>query len=125
MERTPVGGLEPLPPHRLPPSQPWIDRLQPYMAQWVDAPDHVVTEERAHDDAAYMTYLMWYIPRIRTRVMYVPSAPPLPPIPDHQWLLPSGTYPVRRDQNADTRVSLGSSIIFLHITIHYNMCCSL
>jgi hypothetical protein len=88
-------------------STQWVEKLQPYVAQWADAPDHVVTEERPHDDAAWTAYLMWYIPRNRTWVMHVPSVLPPPPIPDHQWLHPSGTYLMRRDQNTDTAVSLG------------------
>lgn len=29
----------------------WNDRLQPYVAEWANASDHVVTEERPHDAA--------------------------------------------------------------------------
>jgi hypothetical protein len=93
-------------------STQWVDKLQLYVAQWADVTDHIVAEESPHDDAAWTSYLTWYIPWIQTRVMYVPSTPPPSLIPDHQRLLPSSTYPVRRDQNADTAVSLGSSIIF-------------
>jgi hypothetical protein len=47
-----------------------------------------------------------------------------PPILDHQRLLPSCTYPVRRDHNTDTGVGSRSSIKFI-LYIHYNTCCSL
>jgi hypothetical protein len=53
------------------------------MAEWADALDHVVTEERPHGDATWVVYLTWYTPRTRTRVMYIPPASPSPLIADH------------------------------------------
>ncbi|KAM0876719.1 hypothetical protein ACQ4PT_035983 [Festuca glaucescens] len=75
-------------------STQWAEKLQSYVDDWADAPVHVVTEDRPHDDAAWTAYLTWYVPRTRTRVMYVPPLPPPPPIPDQHRTLPSATYPV-------------------------------
>ena len=85
---------------------PWAEKLQPFVVAWANATANVVTETRPHDDEAWPAYLTWYVQRTRTRVMYVPDEAP-PPIPDVHRTLPSTTYPVRRDQNFDTAVSLG------------------
>jgi hypothetical protein len=62
-------------------------------------------------------------PRMQTRVTYVPATPPPPPVPDHDGILPDATYPVRRDQTADTAVSYDTAnIYYIHMTFHYNMC---
>ena len=60
----------------------------------------MVGEQRPHDDEAWMAYLHWYVLRTRTRVTYVP--PELPQQPAD----PSAGYPIRRDQNYGTVVSL-------------------
>jgi hypothetical protein len=66
---------------------------------------------RAHGAAAWVAYLQWYLPRTRTRVTYVPATPPPPPVPDHDRVVPDATYPVRRDQTADTAVSYDTANI--------------
>ena len=76
---------------------PWAEKLQPFVVAWANATANVVTETRPHDDEAWAAYL--------TCVMYVPDEAP-PPIPNVHRTLPSTTYPVRRDQNFDTAVSL-------------------
>jgi hypothetical protein len=58
-----------------------------------------------------VVYLQWYLPRTRTRVMYVPATPPPPPVPNHDRVLPDATYPVRRDQTADTAVNYDTANI--------------
>jgi hypothetical protein len=85
----------------------FFNRLQPYVAEWASAApeQNVVAEHRLHDAAAWVAYLQWYLPRTRTRVTYVPATVPPPPVPDHDRVLPNATYPVRRDQTADTAVS--------------------
>jgi hypothetical protein len=85
----------------------FVDRLQPYVAEWASAAheQNVVTEHRLHDGAAWVVYLQWYLPRTRTRVTYVPATPPPPRVPNHDRVLPYVTYPVRRDQTANTAVS--------------------
>jgi hypothetical protein len=82
------------------------------VAEWASATQeqNVVTEHRLHA-AAWVAYLQWYLPRTRTRVMYVPATPPPPPVPDHDRVLPDVTYPVHRDQTADTAVSYGTANI--------------
>jgi hypothetical protein len=91
----------------VPAATSFVDWLQPYVAEWVSAAheQNVVTEHRLHDGAAWVAYLQWYLPRTRTRVTYVPATPPPPPASDHDKVLPDVTYPVRRDQTADTAVS--------------------
>jgi hypothetical protein len=44
----------------------FIDRLQPYMAEWASAAheQNVITEHRLHDSAAWVAYLQWYLPRM-------------------------------------------------------------
>jgi hypothetical protein len=71
----------------------FVDRLQPYMVEWAFAAheQNVVTEHRLDDGAAWVAYLQWYLPRTRTRVTYVPTTPPPPPIPDHNRILPDAT----------------------------------
>jgi hypothetical protein len=89
----------------------FFDRLQPYVAEWASAAheQNVVTEHRAA--AAWVAYLQWYLPRTQTRVKYVPATAPPPPVPDHNRVLPDATYPVRRDQTADTAVSYDTTNI--------------
>jgi hypothetical protein len=77
---------------------------------------NVVTEHRLHDGAAWVVYLQWYLPRTRTRVTYVPATPPPPPVPDHDRIPSDATYPVRRDQTADTTVSYDTANILLGST---------
>jgi hypothetical protein len=92
----------------VPAATSFADRLQPYVAEWASAAheQNVVTEHRLHDAA--------WVPRTRTRVMYVPVTPPPPPVPNHDWVLPDATYPVRRDQTADTAVSYCNAGVFSH-----------
>jgi hypothetical protein len=94
----------------------FVDKLQSYVTEWASATHeyNVVTEHRLHDDAAWVAYLQWYLPRTRTWVTYVPATPPPPPVPDHDRILPDTTYPVRRDQTADTAVSYDTANI-LHL----------
>jgi hypothetical protein len=91
----------------------FADRQQPYVAEWASAAheQNVVTEHRLHDTAAWVAYLQWYLPRTRTRVTYVPATSPPPPVPGHDRVLPDATYPVRRDQTADTEVSYDTANI--------------
>jgi hypothetical protein len=67
----------------------FVDKLQPYVAEWGSAAHehNVVTEHRLHDGTAWVAYLQWYLPRTRARVTYVPTTPPLPPVPDHDKIL--------------------------------------
>jgi hypothetical protein len=91
----------------------FVDRLQSYMAEWAFAAheQNIVIEHRLHDGASWVAYLQWYLPRTRTRVTYVPATPPPPPVPDHNRILPDATYPVRRDQTADTAVRYNTANI--------------
>jgi hypothetical protein len=91
----------------------FVDRLQPYVAEWASVAheQNVVTEHRLHDAAAWVAYLQWYLPSTQTRVTYVSATPPPPPVPDHDKILPDATYPVRRDQTADTTVSYDTANI--------------
>ena len=57
----------------------WAERMQPYVDAWATAPEHVVTEARPHDDAAWVAYITWYVQRTQTRVMYVPMVTPTDP----------------------------------------------
>jgi hypothetical protein len=83
------------------------------MAEWASAAHkhNVVTEYHLHNGVAWVAYLQWYLPRTRTRVMYVPATPPPPHVPDHDRVLPVVTYPVRRDQTDDTTVSYDTANI--------------
>jgi hypothetical protein len=91
----------------VPAATSFVDRLQPYVVEWASVAheQNVVTEHRLHDGAAWVAYLQWYLLRMRTRVTYVPATPPPPPVVDHGGVLRDATYPVRRDQTADTAVS--------------------
>jgi hypothetical protein len=91
----------------------FFDRLQPYVAEWASTvhEQNVVTEHRLHAAASWVAYLQWYLPRTRTWVMYVSATAPPPPVPDHNRVLPDATYPVRRDQTADTAVSYDTANI--------------
>jgi hypothetical protein len=91
----------------------FVDRLQSYVAEWVSAvhEQNVVTEHRLYNGAAWVAYVQWYLPRRWKRVTYVPATPPPPPVPDHDRVLPDATYPLRRDQTADTAVSYDNANI--------------
>jgi hypothetical protein len=91
----------------------FVDKLQPYVAEWVSAAheQNVVTEHRLHNGATWVAYLPWYLPRTRTRVTYVPATPSPPPVSNHDRILPDVTYPMRRDQTADTTVSYDTANI--------------
>jgi hypothetical protein len=97
----------------VPAATSFVDRLQPYVAEWASAAheQNVVTEHRLHAAVAWVAYLQWYLPRTQTRVTYVPATPPPPPVPDHDRVVPDATYPVRRDQTADTTVSYDTANI--------------
>jgi hypothetical protein len=90
----------------------FFDRLQPYVAEWASAvhEQNIVTEHHLRA-VAWVSYLQWYLPRTRTRVTYVPTTAPPPPVPDHDRILPDATYPVRRDQTTDTAVSYDTANI--------------
>jgi hypothetical protein len=83
----------------VPATTSFVDRLQPYVAEWVTAAHehNIFTEHYLHDDTAWVAYLQWHLPRTRTRVTYVPATPPPPLVPDHDRILPDATYPVHRD----------------------------
>jgi hypothetical protein len=85
----------------------FVDKLQPYVDEWVSATqeENIVTENCLHDGTTWVAYLQWYLLRMRTWVTYVPATLPWPPVPNHNRILPNTTYPVRRDQTADTAVS--------------------
>jgi hypothetical protein len=92
----------------------FVDRLQPYVVEWVSAvlEQNVVSEHRLHaTTAAWVVYLQWYLPRTRTRVTYMPATSPPPPVPDHDRVLPDATYTMHRDQTADTAVSYDTANI--------------
>jgi hypothetical protein len=91
----------------------FVDRLQPYVSEWASATHehNIATEHRLHDDDAWVAYLQWYLPRMRARVKYVPATPPPPPVSDHNRILSDATYPVRRDQAANTTVSYDTANI--------------
>jgi hypothetical protein len=48
---------------------------------------------------------------MRTRVTYVATTAPPPPVQDHDRVLPNTTDPVRRDQTVDTAVSYDTANI--------------
>jgi hypothetical protein len=89
----------------------FVGKLQPYVDEWTSAAheQNVVTEHRLHDGATWVEYLQWYLPRTRTPVTYTPATPPPPPVLDHDRILLDTTYPVRRDQTADTTVSYNTA----------------
>jgi hypothetical protein len=91
----------------------FIDKLQAYVAEWAFAAheQNLVTEHRLHDNASWVVYLQWYLPRTWTWMTYVPVTPLPPPVPDHDGILPDTTYPVRRDQTADTVVGYDTANI--------------
>jgi hypothetical protein len=91
----------------------FANMLHLYVAEWASAAheQNVITEHRLHAAAAWVAYLQWYPPRTWTRVTYVPATPPPPPVPDHDRVLPDETYPVHRDQAADTVVSYDTANI--------------
>jgi hypothetical protein len=91
----------------------FVDKLQSYVDEWASAAyeQNIITEHRLHNGTAWVAYLQWYLLRTRTRVTYMPSTPPPPPIPDHDRILPDTTYPVRRDQTANTAVSYDTANI--------------
>jgi hypothetical protein len=92
----------------------FVGKLQSYVDEWASAAhkENVITGHCLHGGAAWAAYLQWYLPRTRTRVTYVPATPP--PAPDHDRILLDTTYPVRRDQTADTAVSYDTANI-LHL----------
>jgi hypothetical protein len=94
------------------------------VAEWASTvhEQNVVTEHRLHNGAAWVAYLQWYLPRTRIRVTYVPATPPSPSVPDHDRILLDATYPVRRDQTADTAVSYDTANILCSYEFYYNMC---
>jgi hypothetical protein len=80
----------------MPAAMSFVDRLQSYLAEWASAAhEQNVIEHRLRDGTAWVAYLQWYLPRTWTRVTYVPASPPLPPVPDHDRVLPDATYLVR------------------------------
>jgi hypothetical protein len=91
----------------VPAATSFVDRLQPYVAEWASAThkQNVVTEHRLGSVPSVVP------PEDAMRVTYVPATPPLPPVPDHDRILPDATYPVRRDQTADTAVSYDTANI--------------
>jgi hypothetical protein len=97
----------------VPAATSFVDRLQLYVVEWASAAheQNVVIEHCLHDGAAWVAYLQWYLLRTWTRVTYVPATLPLPPVPDHDRVLPDAIYPVRRDQTADTAVSYDTANI--------------
>jgi hypothetical protein len=96
----------------MPAAMSFVDRLQSYLAEWASAAhEQNVIEHRLRDGTAWVAYLQWYLPRTWTRVTYVPATPPPPLVPDHDRVLPDATYPVRRDQTADTAVSYDTTNI--------------
>jgi hypothetical protein len=92
----------------------FVDKLQLYVDEWAseEHEENVVTEHRLHDNATWVAYLQWYLPRMRTRMTYVPATPPPPPILDHDRILSDITYPVHQDRTTDTAVSYNTANIF-------------
>jgi hypothetical protein len=101
-----------------------VTKLQSYVGEWASAAheQNVVTKHRLHNNATWVAYLQWYLPRTRTRVTYVPATPPPPPVPNHDRILSNTTYLVRRDQTTDTTVSYDTANILHSYDFHYNMC---
>jgi hypothetical protein len=97
----------------MPAATSFVDKLQSYVAEWASAAheQNVVTEHCLHDGATWVAYLQWYLPRMPTWVTYVPATPPPPPVSDHDRILADTTYPVRRDQTADTTLSYNTANI--------------
>jgi hypothetical protein len=52
----------------VPAATSFVDRLQPYVAEWASAAheQNVVTEHRLHNATSWVAYLQWYQPRTRT-----------------------------------------------------------
>jgi hypothetical protein len=93
----------------------FFDRLQPYVAEWASAAheQNVVTEHRLHAAAAWVAYLQWYLPRMRTQVTYVPATAPPSPVPNHDRVLQDAAYPVRRDRRHNGKLRYCKNITFI------------
>ena len=76
-----------------PPGSLWAAKLLPFVQSWDQALDDVVLENRPHTDEAFSRYLLWYLPRTRTRIVHVPPEAPM------AMAQLSDTYPLVRDQN--------------------------
>jgi hypothetical protein len=79
--------------------------VQPYVDGLATTLQNVVMEDRPHDVTTWEAYIQWYIPRTRSRVMYVPPQLVVP-VPDAARVLATTAYPVRRDQHYDMAVTL-------------------
>jgi hypothetical protein len=77
---------------------PFLGKLQQYLDAWATASQNVFVEPCLHGDDAWRAYLQWYTTRTRTRMTYVPPNPRLD-------LVPTSTYPYRRDQSHNILVS--------------------
>jgi hypothetical protein len=44
----------------------WAPCVDPYVGAWIEADDTVWHPQRAHTDASYAAYLMWYLLRTRS-----------------------------------------------------------
>lgn len=88
-----------------PPGALWADKIRPFMESWAQALDDVVFEDRPYSDEAFADYLRWYLPRTRTRVVYVPPQARMGPPPV------SETYPIVRDQNFAIAVCTTKSLV--------------
>ena len=48
-----------------------MDRMQPWLAQWLLAAEEVLNEDGPYDPGTQYAYLQWYAPRTRTRLVRV------------------------------------------------------
>ena len=91
----------------------WAERMQPYVDTWVTALEHVVTETPPRRCCVGSVHHMVRPEDSDARDVRSHGDPP--PIPDVHRTLPAATYPVRRDQNYDHAVSLGSLIVIYDV----------
>nr|TKW14656.1 hypothetical protein SEVIR_5G180900v2 [Setaria viridis] len=73
----------------------WAARMVQWVALWATALDEVIQDAGAHNADAFAAYLLWFLPRTRTRVLFILAKPPTEAAPVTQ------TYPRVRDINYD------------------------
>ena len=59
-----------------------MDRMQPWLAQWLLAAEEVLNEDRPYDPGTQYAYLQWYTPHTRTRLIHVREAALDPQVTD-------------------------------------------
>ena len=59
-----------------------MERMQPWLAQWLLAAEEVINEELPYDPTTQYVYLQWYASHTRTRLLRVCTAAPDPHVTD-------------------------------------------